>query len=75
VVGDGEGGEPEPGRLVDQLLGMAGAVEEGEVGVTVQLGVRREPLLRSARDSATRAGDLIERMFESARVGYSPGFE
>jgi hypothetical protein len=67
VIGDREPGEPEPGGLVGQLLGMAGAVEEGEVGVAVQLGVGREPLLRSARDSAPRADDPIERMFGSAR--------
>ena len=30
---------PEPGRLLDQLLGVGGAVEEAEVGVAVQLGV------------------------------------
>ena len=39
VVGEGQGGQAEPGRLRGQLLGMAGPVEEGEVGVGVELGV------------------------------------
>ena len=42
VVGDGQGREAEPGRLVDQLLGVARTVEEGEVRVAVQLGVHRD---------------------------------
>ena len=41
VVGDREPVEAEASRLVDELLGVAGAVEEGEVGVAVQLGVAR----------------------------------
>ena len=32
--------EPEPGRLVGQLLGVRRPVEEREVGVAVELGVR-----------------------------------
>ena len=40
VVGERERLEPEPGRLGDQFLGVRGAVEEREVGVAVQLGVR-----------------------------------
>ncbi len=39
VVGEGQGLEPEAGRLLGQLLGMGGPVEEAEVGVAVQLGV------------------------------------
>ena len=39
VVGDGQAGEPEPRRFDRQLLGVAGAVEEGEIGVAVELGV------------------------------------
>ena len=39
VVGDGQGGEPEARRLLGQLLGVAGPVEEREVGVAVELGV------------------------------------
>ncbi len=39
VVGQGQCGQAEPDRLGGQLLGMAGAVEEGEVGVGVQFGV------------------------------------
>ena len=39
VVGEGEGLQAEPGRLGGQLLGVRGAVQEGEVGVAVQLGV------------------------------------
>ena len=41
MVGEGQRLEPEPGRLLGQLLGVRGAVEEAEVGVAVQLGVRR----------------------------------
>ena len=40
VIGDGERFQPEPGGLGGQLLGVRGAVEEREVGVAVQLGVR-----------------------------------
>ena len=39
VIGDGQRGEPQARGLVDQLLGMAGPVEEREVRVAVQLGV------------------------------------
>ncbi len=39
VIGQGEAGQTQPGRLGDQLVGMAGTVEEREVGVGVQLGV------------------------------------
>jgi hypothetical protein len=55
VVGDGERGEPQPGGFVDQLLGVAGTVEEREVGVTVQLRVPH------------RARDFIERVFDPSR--------
>ena len=40
VVGEREGVEPQAGGPLDQLLGMARAVQEAEVGVAVQLGVR-----------------------------------
>ena len=39
VVGDGQPGQPQPDRLLGQLLRVARAVEEAEVGVAVQLGV------------------------------------
>ena len=39
VVGESEGGEPEMDGHRGQVLGMAGAVEEGEVRVGVELGV------------------------------------
>ena len=56
VVGDGQAGEPEARRFDRQLLGMAGAVEEGEVGVAVELGVRHGDR------------DRTERVFVSASV-------
>ena len=37
VVGERQGLEPEPGSLLDQLLGVARPVQEAEVGVAVQL--------------------------------------
>ena len=40
VIGERERFETEPGSLHHQLLRVRGAVEEGEVGVAVQLGVR-----------------------------------
>ena len=43
VVGEGEGLEAEAGRLLGQLLGVAGAVEEAEVRVAVELGVGHRP--------------------------------
>ena len=55
VVGDREPGQAEPGGLVDQLLGVAGTVEEGEVGVAVQLRVPH------------RTHDSIERVFGQSR--------
>ena len=39
VVGDGEGVEAQPDRLLHQLLGVRRAVQEAEVGVAVQLGI------------------------------------
>ena len=39
VVGERETAEPQPRRLLHQLVRMAGAVEEREVGVAVQLRV------------------------------------
>ena len=42
VVGDRQCVQAEPDRLQHQLVGAAGAVEEAEVGVAVQLGVRRD---------------------------------
>src|ERR1019366_3836479 len=38
----GGGGGPGAGRLIDELLGVAGPVEEREVGVAMQLGVHGE---------------------------------
>jgi hypothetical protein len=52
VVGQRDRLQAEPARLLGQLLGVARAVEEAEVGVRVQLGVRRLP-----RPSG-RAGDV-----------------
>src|SRR5581483_4247112 len=39
VIGDGEAVQPEPDRFGDEVLGVAGPVEEGEVRVAVELGV------------------------------------
>ena len=52
VVGDGQRLQPEAHRLLGQLLGVAGPVEEAEGGVAVQLGVGRgadPPLQRRRR--------------------------
>ena len=60
VVGDGEGGQAQPGGLVGQLLGMAGAVEEREVRVAVQLRVATghwRPLLLGAAHHIERTFD------------------
>ncbi len=43
VVGDGQSLQAQPGRLLDQLLGMGCPVQEAEVGVAVQLGVGHPP--------------------------------
>ncbi len=40
VIGERERLEPEPGGLFGELLGVRGAVEEREVRMAVQLGVR-----------------------------------
>ncbi len=42
MVGHREGGQAETGRFIDELLRVAGAVEEREVGVAMQLGVHGE---------------------------------
>ena len=59
VVGERQRRQAEPDRLGGQLLGVAGAVEEGEVGVGVELGVghRRSGRLsrRSPRPTTGRA--------------------
>jgi hypothetical protein len=39
VVGDGEGAKAEGGALAGHVLGIAGAVQEGEVRVGVEFGV------------------------------------
>ena len=51
VVGDREGVQAQPHRLLDQLGGRGGAVEEAEVAVAVQLGVGGD-----RRGSLDRAG-------------------
>ena len=43
VVGDGQGGEPEPGGFDRQLLRVARAVEKGEIGVAMKLRVGDHP--------------------------------
>ena len=54
VIGQGERGQTETDCLRGQLLGMARAVEEGEVGVCVELGVghRRDLIRRSLRPTS-----------------------
>ena len=44
VVGDGQGGEPEPGGFDRQLLRVARAVEKGEIGVAVKFRVGDHPV-------------------------------
>ena len=39
VIGDGQPGEPQLDRSIDELVGRGRAVEEREVGVAVELGV------------------------------------
>ena len=41
MIGQGQRGQPEPGGLGHQLLGVAAAVKETEARVRVQLGIRR----------------------------------
>jgi len=54
VVGDGERGEPEPDRFLGQLFGVARTVEEREVRVAVQLGVRTVGIVNGSAPSAGR---------------------
>ncbi len=57
VVGDGQRLQPQPDRLLGQLLRMGGTVEEGEVGVAVQLGVgHHRPGRRPHRDRRRLVG-------------------
>lgn len=70
VVRDGEGGEAEAARLVDELLGVTRPVEEREVGVAMQLGVGHG-------ETSTRDADAIERTFDTPsptfREAWPPG--
>ena len=59
VVGECERVQAQARRLLDQLLGVARTVQEAEVGVAVQLGVR-DARARWARDgSAARYGSRL----------------
>src|SRR5439155_18121544 len=49
-------GQPQARRLLGQLLGMAGAVEEGEVGVAVQLRIPHGDRDRTERTFGTQPG-------------------
>jgi len=40
VIGDGQRLEPQAHRLFHQLVGVRSTIEEAEIGVAVQLGVR-----------------------------------
>ena len=62
VVGDRQCREPEPRRLHRQILGMARAVEEGEIGVAVELRV------------ADHAEDGSEHMFDQASADDDFGY-
>ena len=69
VVGDRQAREPETGGLVDELLGRAGAVEEREARVAVQLGVRQGLLRRSGRATTDRT-TLARRRDADEHRGY-----
>jgi hypothetical protein len=57
VVREGEGLQAQPGRLLGQLLGMGGTVQEAEVGMAVELGVGHgTPPPFGRRRGARRAG-------------------
>ena len=58
VVGDGQRLQPEAGRLLGQLLRVAGPVEEAEGGVAVELGVGRgvDPPRQHRRGHVGRPG-------------------
>ena len=49
VIGQGQPGQPQPDPLLDQRLGVAGPVQEAEVGVRVQLRVGDVRLRRCVR--------------------------
>ena len=67
VVGDGEGAQPEPGRLLDAFLRVAGPVEEREVRVAMQLGVRHQ-----RRRPPHRERHAIEHLFDPQTRPLSP---
>jgi hypothetical protein len=84
VVGEGQGLEAEAGGLLRQLLGVAGAVEEAEVRVAVQLGVGRgagaalEPGGRDVGGSVPRPGGAVAAVgplgaIGIGRAGVAPG--
>ena len=54
VVGEGQGGQAQAGRLLGQLLGVRGTVEEAEVGMAVKLGVWNRRLGRPRRSPGRR---------------------
>ena len=57
MVGDGQRVQAQPHRLLDELGRRAGAVEEAEVAVAVQLGVRRHAV--GPRDRAGLGGPAL----------------
>ncbi len=75
VIGDRQPGQAQARRLLGQLLGVAGTVEEREVRVAVQLGVRRHlGYVISVMSSRPRAGapqwglDATEHLFDPQPV-------
>ena len=76
VVGDRERVQPEPDGLLDQLGRRAGAVEEAEVAVAVQLGVGRDGAGRSiARGARGAALAPRDRGVVGAREPAEPALE
>ena len=47
AIGDRDGGQSEPGCRLDQLLGMTGALQEGEIGLAPERDVHGHRLLQS----------------------------
>ena len=76
VIGERERGQPEPRRFFDQLFGMARPVEEREIRMTVQLGIRHADAgcehVHACHPSPPRKRHGSEHMFACPRVPTAP---
>ena len=80
MVGDGQRRQLQPGRLFHQFVGVRGPVQEAEIAMAVQLGVRAllpslrvyERVFALARGAGRHAGGRLRWAWSVARSGRLP---